>query len=171
MSSNRKSHQKVVDRLVLMAAVLLVIFILVIGFQSGAFAQKEGQLRETAGNIVDTLMNWIFQTVDESTENMEIPENPLNFTDEEARNLIESGKKTGSAGVELIREAHHLSENAAEGLLPWDINPDIIFLLALIVIGIIAVKRHKTLTKDIVYIALGIVILVVIFTILQLNLS
>jgi len=155
----------------------LIIMILSVGFlvifphSFEAFAQEESELAKNTKDFIDTVKGWIYGSVDESMENLDIPDNTLNFTEKEARGIVEAGKKTTDAGIELLREGHGLSGELAQGVLPPEIDPDIIFVLGVLVIGIIVVARHRRLVNDIAYIALGIIVLAIILIILQLNLN
>lgn len=156
--------------------ILTIIFTVIISISillvvKPAYAQEESELAQQTESFVDTIKGWIYGSVDESMENLEIPENPLNFSADEARSIVDAGKKTTDAGIDLIREGHGLSGELAQGVLPPEVNPDIIFVLGILVIGIIIVVRHRRLVNDIAYIAIGIIVLAVILTVLQLNLS
>lgn len=135
------------------------------------YGQSDSELQNEVGGVMDTFLSWIYESTDEQMENLEIPDNELNFTKEEAQNIYNSGKEVTDSGVDFIKKTHHLSGDLAQGALPFPVHPDLIFLLGLLVIGIIMIKRHKTITKDIIYIAIGILVLAVIIAIVQLNLS
>lgn len=155
--------------LIIGGVLILSLFI----FSNLAYAQEEAksELESETGNFVDTILNWIYQSTDEGMKKIEIPENELNFTEEEANQIYDRGKKVTGKGIDFLRETHHLSGDIAQGVLPFEVHPDIIFILGLLVIGVILALRHKTLLKDIGYIALGIIIFAVILMIVQLNLN
>lgn len=132
---------------------------------------EESELQKQAGGIIETLFGWIYETSDEMMEQVNIPDNPLNFTEEEADQIYDQGKKTTDSGVDFLRQLHHLSGDIARGALPFPVSADIIFLLGVLVIGLILAFRHRRTVKDLGYLVIGIVILAVILTILTLNLN
>lgn len=136
------------------------------------YAQEESQLQKEAGNVIGTLLSWIYETADEGMRQVIIPEdNPINFTKEEAVTIYDQGKKTTDSGIDFIKQLHKLSGDLAQGALPFPVSADIIFLISAMVIGLIIAFRHKRTVKDLGYIAIGIIIVAVILTVLTLNLS
>lgn len=160
------------DTMSIVLPLIIVGFLTLIIFVEPAFAQEESELQKQAGNVIGTLLSWIYETADEGMRQVIIPEeNPINFTKEEADAIYDQGKKTTDSGIDFLRQLHHLSGDLAQGALPFPVSADIIFLISVMVIGLIIAFRHKRTVKDLGYIAVGIVIVAVILTVLTLNLS
>ena len=61
--------------------------IFVIGLAMGtfliapAFAGTDSELQKQTGNIIDQMFSWIYQTTDEAMEDVDVPDNPINYPD------------------------------------------------------------------------------------------
>lgn len=132
-----------------------------------AFAQQEkSQYEDDVYGLLDIMRKGFIQVFNQATD-APIEENILNTTQQEIDDLRKSSEDTLESFIQVGKNIKTTSQNTSRVLLPWEVDIDILFIVAMIVTGLLVLGFIKPIFKHFIKLTFGILVAIIILIMIQ----
>ena len=130
------------------------------------YGDIQDEVKEGIQNVIDQIIDGVYDGV---MGEVEIPKNDfINPTDAEMENLKDEGKEWLNIFMDLLGQSHRVAESGVYVASDYDLDPWIVAVISIVVVGIVAIPMLKKTGIDMMKILLISVSFVVVFAVVGL---